>query len=632
MSNGPSPKLRRDPARAILGGVCAGIARRYGVDPILVRAGLVVITIGSGGLAAIGYLLAWGLMPASETAPGSRRERARERRGSWRIAAGVALLALSMLLCFRELGIWWSDALVWPLTLASFGVALLWGLTRSEVEAEALTVEEAATGDTVAILAPEERRERARRLSRAGFGIALVLAAALLALWANGVLDAAGDAALAGLVVTIAIALISAPLWWGMLRRLTVERSARIRSQERAEVAAHLHDSVLQTLALVQRRADEPTEVAKLARRQERELRSWLAGTAPARPGERLADALRGVAVEVEEAHGAPIDAVVVGDAPIDDRFEALVAATREALTNAAKFAAEGGPVRLYAEIENGGARVFVDDRGPGFDSNKGPGRAPRPARVDNRPHGEARRPRRGPQQARRGHRGRAHDRGPRMSAQSERPSVVIVDDHAIFRSGVKAELGELVEVLGEAETVEDAVRAISELEPEVVLLDVHMPGGGGVEVIEQIARMRPQQRFLALSVSDDAKDVIAVVRAGARGYVTKTITGEELADAVRRVRDGDAVFSPRLAGFVLDAFAGDLPAEEVDPELDQLTAREREVLRYIARGYMYKEIALRLEISVKTVEAHVSSVLRKLQLSNRHELSRWAVTRRLVD
>ena len=211
-------------------------------------------------------------------------------------------------------------------------------------------------------------------------------------------------------------------------------------------------------------------------------------------------------------------------------------------------------------------------------------------------------------------------------------PSVVIVDDHGIFRTGVKAELEGMVEVLGEAESVEDAVRAITELEPDVALLDVHMPGGGGVEVIGQVSRSRPQQRFLALSVSDDPQDVIAIVRAGARGYVTKTITGEELADAVGRVRDGDAVFSPRLAGFVLDAFAGDLPAEEVDPELDQLTAREREVLRYIARGYLYKEIALRLSISVKTVEAHVSSVLRKLQLSNRHELSRWAVSRRLVD
>ena len=214
----------------------------------------------------------------------------------------------------------------------------------------------------------------------------------------------------------------------------------------------------------------------------------------------------------------------------------------------------------------------------------------------------------------------------------SSTPSVVIVDDHRIFRTGVKAELDGIVEVLGEAETVEDAVRAIIELEPEVVLLDVHMPGGGGVEVIGQVAKQRPQQRFLALSVSDDPQDVIAIVRAGARGYVTKTITGDELGDAVRRVRDGDAVFSPRLAGFVLDAFAGDLPAEEVDPELDQLTAREREVLQHIARGYQYKEIALRLGISAKTVEAHVSAVLRKLQLSNRHELSRWAIERRLVE
>jgi signal transduction histidine kinase len=182
------------------------------------------------------------------------------------------------------------------------------------------------------------------------------------------VLEAAGDVALAALVVTIALALISAPLWWTMVRRLTAERMARARSQERAEMAAHLHDSVLQTLALVQKRAGDPDEVAKLARRQERELRSWLAGDEPARPGERLADALRAAAAEVEEHHGAQVEAVVVGDAPLDERMEALVAATREALTNAAKFASASGPVRLYAEIEHGGARVFIDDRGPGFD------------------------------------------------------------------------------------------------------------------------------------------------------------------------------------------------------------------------------------------------------------------------
>ena len=211
-------------------------------------------------------------------------------------------------------------------------------------------------------------------------------------------------------------------------------------------------------------------------------------------------------------------------------------------------------------------------------------------------------------------------------------PSVVIVDDHEIFRSGVRAELEGLVEVLADVGSVEEAVREITERRPDVVLLDVHMPGGGGVEVIRKVAETMPGQRFLALSVSDAAEDVIAVVRAGARGYVTKSISGPELAAAVARVRAGDAVFSPRLAGFVLDAFAGQIPTEQIDPELDQLTMREREVLRLIARGYLYKEVALELSISPKTVEAHVSAVLRKLQLSNRHELSRWAVERRLVD
>lgn len=211
-------------------------------------------------------------------------------------------------------------------------------------------------------------------------------------------------------------------------------------------------------------------------------------------------------------------------------------------------------------------------------------------------------------------------------------PTVVLVDDHALFRAGVRAELEGELEVLGDAPDVGTAVRLVLDAKPDVVLLDVHMPGGGGVEVIRRVAEMRPGQRFLALSVSDAAEDVIAVVRAGARGYVTKSISGAELADAVRRVHDGDAVFSPRLAGFVLDAFAGQLAPEEVDPELDLLTPREREVLQHLARGYLYKEIALRLHISAKTVEAHVSAVLRKLQLSNRHELSRWAVERRLVD
>jgi DNA-binding NarL/FixJ family response regulator len=208
---------------------------------------------------------------------------------------------------------------------------------------------------------------------------------------------------------------------------------------------------------------------------------------------------------------------------------------------------------------------------------------------------------------------------------------VVLVDDHRLFLSGVRAELAGHVDIVGEALDVESAVAAIRDTEPDVVLLDVHLPGGGGRAVIEAVHRTKPDVVFLALSVSDAAEDVIAVIRAGARGYVTKTISADDLAAAIERVREGDAVFSPRLAGFVLDAFAGDLPAGAVDPELDQLTPREREVLRLLARGYTYKEIARRLEVSVKTVETHVSSVLRKLQLSSRHELTRWATDRRLV-
>jgi DNA-binding NarL/FixJ family response regulator len=208
--------------------------------------------------------------------------------------------------------------------------------------------------------------------------------------------------------------------------------------------------------------------------------------------------------------------------------------------------------------------------------------------------------------------------------------SVFLVDDHALFRSGVKAELGPTVQVVGEAGTVAEAVAGIEAVRPEVVLLDVHLPDGGGRAVIEQVLRRWPEAVFLALSVSDAADDVVAVIRAGARGYVTKTIDPVALVDAIHRVHDGDAVFSPRLAGFVLDAFSGQVPPTS-DPELDLLTTREQEVMRLIARGYTYREVASSLHLSVKTVETHVSAVLRKLQLSNRKELTAWASTRRLL-
>jgi DNA-binding NarL/FixJ family response regulator len=218
----------------------------------------------------------------------------------------------------------------------------------------------------------------------------------------------------------------------------------------------------------------------------------------------------------------------------------------------------------------------------------------------------------------------------------SARIRLVLVDDHALIRAGVRAELtgpgapAPVIEVVGEADSVEDAVEVIRTTRPDVVLLDVHLPGGGGHAVIEGLRADKLETRFLALSVSDAADDVIGVVRAGARGYVTKTIAAADLREAVVRVHGGDAVFSPRLAGFVLDAFASDEPVP-MDPELDRLTVREREVLRLIARGYSYKEVASRLCLSVKTIETHVSAVLRKLQLSNRHQLTAWANERRLI-
>ena len=209
-------------------------------------------------------------------------------------------------------------------------------------------------------------------------------------------------------------------------------------------------------------------------------------------------------------------------------------------------------------------------------------------------------------------------------------PRIFLVDDHRLFLSGVRNELSDAFDIVGEAGDVDDAILGIRDARPDVVLLDVHMPGGGGLAVMAAISPELPEVRFLALSVSDAPEDVIAVVRAGARGYVTKTIAPMELRDAIIRVHQGDAVFSPRLAGFVLDAFASSTP-EPSDPELDQLTPREREVLRLIARGFAYKQVARRLDISVKTVETHVSAVLRKLQLSSRYELSRWASDRRLI-
>ncbi len=339
------PSLRRDPAHGIVGGVCAGMGRRLGVDPLVLRLVFLVATV-AGGVGFLAYLLAWVAMPADEGTPRF------SRRAGAQVAAGSGLLVLAGLLTMRELGLWFSDVLVWPAVLAGAGATLLWRQTRTPT---------AATPQAVAT-------ERAASLYRGGFGVMLVIGAGLLFLYYNGALGALRDVILAFVVVALGLSLILAPFLWRLGRNLASERAERIRSQERAEMAAHLHDSVLQTLALVQKRASDPRTVATLARRQERELRQWLWDSGAPAPEASLAASLRAAAAEVEDAHEVPIEVVTVGDAPVNERTAALVAAAREAMTNAAKFAGDAGPVALYAEVEDGRAQVFVRDRGPGFD------------------------------------------------------------------------------------------------------------------------------------------------------------------------------------------------------------------------------------------------------------------------
>lgn len=368
MAASPQPtrrRLTRDRSDAAVAGVCSGLARHLGVDPIVVRLGFVLAAVITRGAAVAAYVLLWIFMDEGDRdpAPGdvNRLEAvvARIRIANWRIAAGVGFLTLSFLLLLREIGLGWSDALVWPLVLAASGAALLWKTSSNVPSAEGSPTELPASGQAPGVA----------NVYRGGFGIALVVGAALLFLYANGALGQARDVVLAIVVAGTALALILAPFLWRLGRNLAAERSERIRSQERAEVAAHLHDSVLQTLALMQKRAGNPKEVAALARRQERELRAWLFDGSAASAGESLAAALDQVAAEVEDAHGAPIDVVAVGDRKLDEPALALVAATREALINAAKFAADTAPIAVYAEMDSDGAQVFVRDRGPGFDA-----------------------------------------------------------------------------------------------------------------------------------------------------------------------------------------------------------------------------------------------------------------------
>ncbi len=384
MAKPQRPPLRRDADRKVIVGVCAGAARWLGVDPLIVRIAVVVLTVASGVGLPI-YIAGWLLMPPADGSP-AIAARLRARPGAWQIGAGVGCLTLGGLLTIRELGLWWSDAIVWPFVLAAAGAAMLWRQTaarragpeptrspRDGVQAldepTATVAEEPATDDERPPLG-SAIPQRLRSIYQGGFGIALVVGAGLLFLQANGALSGARDLVLAFVVVALGLGLILAPFWLRLARGLRDERNERIRSQERAEVAAHLHDSVLQTLALVQKRADDPRAVATLARRQERELRSWLSGAPEARPDECLADALRAAAAEIEEAHGVPIEVIAVGDHDLDDRHRALVAAAREALANAVRHSGSDEPISLYIEVAGGRTEVFVRDRGQGFDAD----------------------------------------------------------------------------------------------------------------------------------------------------------------------------------------------------------------------------------------------------------------------
>ena len=363
-------RVRRDPQEGLIGGVIAGLAITLRVEPMLLRLSFVVGVFLTGGALLVGYAIAWALLPAADGAVGMTLPRIGKGGRSWHLGAGVGLLTLAALLVFRELGIWWSDALVWPLVLVGAGLALLWGQSRSAPasEAEPDGALEDGLEDPAAGMRPP--RSSASVLYRGGFGIALVAGAALLFLNSNDALGAARDAAFTAIVSIVALALILAPFIWRLGRNLAAERSARIRSQERAEVAAHLHDSVLQTLTLMQKRSGDPREVAALARRQERELREWLndeGGGTDEGTDRGFAAALGAAAAEVEDAHRVAIEVVAVGDCPLDERAAAVVAAAREALTNAAKFAPDDA-ISVYAEVTPQRIDVYVRDRGSGFD------------------------------------------------------------------------------------------------------------------------------------------------------------------------------------------------------------------------------------------------------------------------
>ncbi len=616
----------------MLGGVCGAVSRETGIDVTWVRIGFVLLAIASGVMVLV-YAMAWLLIPMQGETSNIYSRAINDRRGIRLIAAVLIPVLIAVQLITSTLHVPFIGFLGWPTFLAVGVVILIW---RNANESEKAFID----NDVVPLLGADTHgRGRRWLIVRVVAGVLIGAGGIVLLVEGHTTVAALRPVGGAALVIAASV-IIFGPWWLSLVRDLIAERQARALAEERAQMAAHVHDSVLQTLALIQRSSDDPQNVVRLARAQERELRAWLfEGRPPGAIGEDATMLAEGVGLlqrQVEADHGIAVQVVMVGDCELDDGL------ARAPRCGPRGHRERGQVVRFRPGLGLCGGRARHRDalrprprpRLRSWRGTRGPaGHRP----VHPRPHGALRRLGRGPLRAGRGGRSPALRPAPGAGHVSDggptgRPRIFLVEDHAVFRAGVKAELGDAVEVVGEADEAAAAVELINERLPDVVLLDVHLPGGGGHAVLRAVLPLHPEVQFLALSVSDAPEDVIDVIRAGARGYITKTISGPELLQAVYRVAAGDAVFSPRLAGFVLDAFAqSGGPAPGLDPELDQLSPREREVLRLIARGYTYKEVGRDLSISAKTVESHVSSVLRKLQLSTRHELTRWATDRRLV-
>ena len=567
-----------------MAGVCAGLAVHLGVSVALVR--IIMICMTFVGLGFGVYLWLWVTVPEDSPersgegtlSPGLvrlREERAAQVSRNRLLVVGVALIVGAIIGTILNA----TNTLDWRdmgsiITIVS-GISLVWSQSRNVSSWRSLRFIGAVFGGIVLL----------------SLGVVMVASRdnPPIILLRGGLIGAA-------LVAGVLFALV--PMWLRTTKDLSQAQAQRVRESERADIAAHLHDSVLQALTLIRASAEDPARVRAIALTEERELRAWLY-TGHAQAADSLEAAVTEAVVGVESRYGVPISVVVVGDMRPGPGELALVAALAEACQNAVRHGAP--PVSVYVEVRPEAVEAFIKDSGEGSE------------------------------RAALGYPGR-------NSAQREDPvtiRILVIDDHPMVRAGVRAELensGADLEVVGDASDVEGAIAACRALTPDVALLDVHLPGGNGGGGAEVASTCRDIEglHFLALSVSDAAEDVVQVIRAGARGYVTKSIATPDLVEAIGRVAAGDAAFSPRLAGFVLDAF-GTGEVSTTDTELDLLSAREQEVMRLIARGYTYKEVAHDLFISIKTVETHVSSVLRKLQLSNRNELTRWAMQRHIV-